>query len=124
MVKPFQDLDSPTDWFDSIYTDAEGDYKAVFWADLEANPYLFRMVEHYKLGVYYPEFNDGLYYSKLMTVFSYPEFELTKKIMMHSRINETLFQNKTGFRSIKGGAVLCKKALLAWLKSNKNSDSS
>ncbi len=27
-------------WFDSIYSDAEGDYKAVFWADLQPNPYL------------------------------------------------------------------------------------
>lgn len=59
MVKPFQDLDSPTDWFDSIYTDAEGDYKAVFWADLEANPYLFRMVEHYRLGFTIPSLMMG-----------------------------------------------------------------
>ena len=40
MVKSFQDRDEPTAWFDSIYTDARGDYRDVFWADLEPNPYL------------------------------------------------------------------------------------
>ena len=40
MVKSYQDRDDPTGWFDSIYTDAQGDHKAVFWADLEPNPYL------------------------------------------------------------------------------------
>lgn len=40
MVKSFQDRDEPTAWFDRIYTDAEGDYRDVFWADLEPNPYL------------------------------------------------------------------------------------
>ena len=40
MVKSFQERDEPTAWFDSIYTDAEGDYRDVFWADLEPNPYL------------------------------------------------------------------------------------
>jgi SAM-dependent methyltransferase len=40
MVKSYQDRDDPTGWFDRIYTDAEGDHSAVFWADLEANPYL------------------------------------------------------------------------------------
>jgi hypothetical protein len=40
MVKSFQDRDEPTAWFDSIYTDAEGDYRDVFWADLDPNPYL------------------------------------------------------------------------------------
>ena len=40
MVKSFQDRDEPTGWFDRIYTDAQGDYRAVFWADLEPNPYL------------------------------------------------------------------------------------
>lgn len=40
MVMSFQDRDEPTAWFDSVYTDAEGDYRDVFWADLEANPYL------------------------------------------------------------------------------------
>ncbi len=40
MVKSFQASDEPLAWFDSIYTDAEGDYRNVFWADLEPNPYL------------------------------------------------------------------------------------
>lgn len=40
MVKSYQDKDDPTGWFDSIYTDAQGDHNAVFWADLEPNPYL------------------------------------------------------------------------------------
>ncbi|WP_020677845.1 class I SAM-dependent methyltransferase [Geopsychrobacter electrodiphilus] len=40
MVKSYQDRDDPTGWFNSIYTDAQGDHRAVFWADLEPNPYL------------------------------------------------------------------------------------
>jgi SAM-dependent methyltransferase len=40
MVKSYQDEDNPTGWFDSIYTDAQGDHSAVFWADLEPSPYL------------------------------------------------------------------------------------
>ena len=46
MVKSFQDLDNPTGWFDSIYTDAEGDYRAVFWADLEPSPYLLEWLNN------------------------------------------------------------------------------
>jgi len=40
MVRSFQERDDPTGWFDSIYSVAEGDHTAVFWADLEPNPYL------------------------------------------------------------------------------------
>lgn len=40
MVKSYQDEDNPTGWFDNIYTDAQGDHNAVFWADLEPSPYL------------------------------------------------------------------------------------
>lgn len=40
MVRDFQERDDPLGWFDSIYSDAKGDYKAVFWADLSVNPYL------------------------------------------------------------------------------------
>jgi len=40
MVKSYQEKDDPTGWFDSIYKDANGDYKKVFWADLEPSPYL------------------------------------------------------------------------------------
>ncbi len=42
MVKTYQDANDPLGWFDSIYTDAEGDHKAVFWADLEPCPYLLK----------------------------------------------------------------------------------
>lgn len=40
MVKSHQENDDPLGWFDSIYTDADGDHTKVFWADLEASPYL------------------------------------------------------------------------------------
>jgi len=40
MVRSFQERDDPTGWFDSIYSDVKGDHRAVFWADLEPNPYL------------------------------------------------------------------------------------
>ena len=47
MVKQHQDNDDPLGWFDSIYTDAEGDYKQVFWADLEPLPCLLEwFAEH------------------------------------------------------------------------------
>lgn len=46
MVKSHQDEDKPTGWFDSIYTDAEGDHRAVFWADLEPNPYLLTWLKN------------------------------------------------------------------------------
>ncbi len=40
MVRSYQEKDDPLGWFDSIYTDAQGDYTKVFWADLAASPYL------------------------------------------------------------------------------------
>lgn len=40
MVKSYQEKDKPTQWFDHIYESAKGDYTKVFWADLEASPYL------------------------------------------------------------------------------------
>lgn len=46
MVKSYQASDKPTGWFDSIYTDAEGDYRDVFWADLEPNPYLLKWLKN------------------------------------------------------------------------------
>jgi hypothetical protein len=46
MVKSYQDRDDPTGWFDRIYTDAQGDHTAVFWADLEPNPYLLNWLEN------------------------------------------------------------------------------
>ncbi len=46
MVKSFQDRNDPTGWFDSIYTDAQGDHRAVFWADLEPCPYLMKWLKN------------------------------------------------------------------------------
>lgn len=40
MVKNFQEKNDPTGWFENIYKSAKGDYKEVFWADLEPSPYL------------------------------------------------------------------------------------
>ena len=48
MVQTFQENDDPLGWFDSIYSDAEGDYKAVFWADLKPSPYLVNWLEQTK----------------------------------------------------------------------------
>jgi 2-polyprenyl-3-methyl-5-hydroxy-6-metoxy-1,4-benzoquinol methylase len=45
MVKSYQENDDPLGWFDSIYTDAEGDHNNVFWADLEASPYLLQWLK-------------------------------------------------------------------------------
>lgn len=44
MVKSYQEKDDPMGWFNSIYTDAEGDHNNVFWADLEPNPYLVEWI--------------------------------------------------------------------------------
>ncbi len=49
MVREYQERDDPLGWFDSIYTDAEGDHTAVFWADLEPNPYLVDWLEKHPL---------------------------------------------------------------------------
>lgn len=45
MVREHQARDDPFGWFDSIYSDAEGDHRAVFWADLAPNPYLLEWLE-------------------------------------------------------------------------------
>ena len=45
MVRTYQKNDDPTGWFDSIYKDAKGDYKKVFWADLEPSFYLVNWVK-------------------------------------------------------------------------------
>ena len=50
MVRSFQDRDDPLGWFDSIYTDAKGDHTAVFWADLEPNPYLLAWLRSCPFG--------------------------------------------------------------------------
>ena len=40
MVRSYQENGDPLGWFDSIYQDANGDHRRVFWADLEPSPYL------------------------------------------------------------------------------------
>lgn len=50
MVKEYQERDDPLGWFDSIYADAEGDYRDVFWADLEPNPYLVSWLKEHPLN--------------------------------------------------------------------------
>ena len=50
MVRSFQERDDPTGWFDSIYSDAEGDHNAVFWADLAPNPYLVEWLKQHQLN--------------------------------------------------------------------------
>ncbi len=49
MVKVFQKNDNPTGWFDKIYQSANGDYKEVFWADLEPSPYLISWLKEEKI---------------------------------------------------------------------------
>lgn len=45
MVKTHQENDDPTGWFESIYAGVNGDYKSVFWADLEPSPYLIEWLK-------------------------------------------------------------------------------
>ena len=49
MVRSYQQRDDPLGWFDSIYSDAEGDHRAVFWADLEPSPYLLQWLQEHPL---------------------------------------------------------------------------
>ncbi|WP_368031467.1 class I SAM-dependent methyltransferase [Arcobacter sp. s6] len=46
MVKTYQENNDPTGWFDTIYKSANGDHTKVFWADLEASPYLVSWLEN------------------------------------------------------------------------------
>ena len=45
MVKDYQNKDNPTGWFENIYKSAQGNYKEVFWADLEPSSYLLSWLE-------------------------------------------------------------------------------
>jgi len=45
MVRSHQENDNPLGWFDSIYTDAEGDFNNIFWADLQPSPYLLEWID-------------------------------------------------------------------------------
>lgn len=40
MVDSYQKRGDPTGWFENVYRDAQGDFTAIFWADLVPNPYL------------------------------------------------------------------------------------
>ena len=46
MVRSFQENDDPTGWFENIYKEAKGDYKEVFWADLEPSAYLVKWIKN------------------------------------------------------------------------------
>jgi len=46
MVKSHQKSVDILGWFDTIYTDAKGDYKSVFWADLAPSPYLLEWLQN------------------------------------------------------------------------------
>jgi len=50
MVREHQARDDPFGWFDSIYSDAQGDHNAVFWADLAPSPYLLEWLENNPVG--------------------------------------------------------------------------
>ncbi len=45
MVKEHQEKGQVTQWFENIYKSAKGDYKEVFWADLEPSDYLLSWLE-------------------------------------------------------------------------------
>lgn len=45
MVKTYQENNDPTGWFENIYAEVNGDYKSVFWADLEPSAYLVEWLE-------------------------------------------------------------------------------
>lgn len=49
MVKSYQKNDDPTGWFENIYKNANGNYKDVFWADLEPSPNLVVWVKKHPL---------------------------------------------------------------------------
>jgi len=45
MVASYQKRGDPTGWCDNVYRDADGDFRAVFWADLAPNPFLIAWLE-------------------------------------------------------------------------------
>lgn len=50
MVRSHQERNDPTGWFDTVYSSAEGDHNAVFWADLAPNPYLVDWLEKHPVN--------------------------------------------------------------------------
>ncbi len=47
LVASHQKRGDPTGWCDTVYRNAGGDFKAVFWADLAPNPYLLTWLEQH-----------------------------------------------------------------------------
>lgn len=45
MVRTHQEKGDPTGWFDAVYSSANGDHNAVFWADLAPSPYLIEWLK-------------------------------------------------------------------------------
>ena len=50
MVASYQDRGDPTGWCDQVYRAAQGDFRAVFWADLVPNPYLVSWLEKHPVS--------------------------------------------------------------------------
>lgn len=50
MVRAHQERGDPSGWCDQVYRDVDGDFTAVFWADLVPNPYLVSWLEAHPLS--------------------------------------------------------------------------
>ena len=50
MVISHQKRGDPSGWCDRVYQDAQGDFRAVFWADLVPNPYLIAWMEDHPVS--------------------------------------------------------------------------
>jgi SAM-dependent methyltransferase len=48
-VKAHQERGDPSGWCDQVYRDVDGDFTAVFWADLVPNPYLVSWLEEHPI---------------------------------------------------------------------------
>lgn len=50
MVKAHQERGDPSGWCDQVYRDVDGDFTAVFWADLVPSPYLVSWLEAHPIS--------------------------------------------------------------------------
>jgi SAM-dependent methyltransferase len=50
MVASYQKRGDPTGWCDNVYRAANGDFRAVFWADRAPNPYLISWLEEHPVS--------------------------------------------------------------------------
>ena len=50
MGASYQNRGDPTGWCDNVYRDADGDFRAVFWADLAPNPFLIAWLEDHPVS--------------------------------------------------------------------------